>query len=153
MSRPAAAVVLAAVLGAGCTGDRPPPDDDGTPVAATPRCDVLPGRAVAGFFLTKTREIRYPDRIALRKEYRDEDGRLLVYLLGVSGEVGEGAGTSKDVQLSDGTSARLRGSVQNWTLSWADEFPCPQMAVVGNGFTEASFTQLLGRARLVRPDD
>ena len=153
MRRPATAVVLSAVLGAGCTGDRPPLEDDGTPAAVRPRCDVLPGAAVPGFFLTKTREVRYPDRIGLRKEYRDDAGRLLVYLLGISGEVGEGAGTSRDVRLSDGTSARLRGSGENWTLSWEDDPPCPQIAVVGNGFTEASFTQLLGRAGLVRADN
>ena len=151
--RRAAVAVADAVLGAACTGDRPAPEPDGIEGEARPVCEQVPGRGVEGFLLTRTREIRYPDRVALRKEYRDRSGRLLVYLLGVSGEVGEGAGPGTDVTLTSGAPARLRGRGANWTLTWAERFPCTQMSVVGNGFEREEFVALLEEADLLSADE
>ena len=138
----AAALVALAVLGVSCTGDRParetrpvPPADD------LPRCQVSPGSPPEGFLLVRTREIEYPDHVGVREEYRHDDGRLLVYLLGVTGEMGEGSPIAEEVELVTGEAATLFGSENTgaWSLVWAQDLPCPQVAVVGNGFTRDQF--------------
>ncbi len=89
----------------------------------------------------RAREIRYRDHLGVREEYRHQDGRLLVYLLGVTGEMGEGATVVEEVELASGKIATLFGSggKRGWSVSWPDEHPCPQLAVVGNGFTRGEF--------------
>jgi hypothetical protein len=143
-----ALIVAVAVLGAGCTEDSPPaPRARGKPV-----CDRVPGRGVEGFVLYRTERIDQQDEMAVRKEYRDPDGRLLVYLLGVLGEVGEGSTFQEDVELVDGTAASFLGGRGNWALVWEGDPPCPQMAVVGNGFRSADFAGLLVEADLLAPE-
>lgn len=132
------------VLGAGCTGDAPLPSVPGKPV-----CDRIPGRGVEGFVLDETKRFDEEDHIAVRKQYRDRQGRLLVYLLGLSGEIGEGAEQSFEVELVDDTPARFMGSGENWLLVWEGSAPCRHVAVVGNGFRRADFVALLVRADLV----
>ncbi|MGH2690951.1 MAG: hypothetical protein ACRDHM_00415, partial [Actinomycetota bacterium] len=91
---------------------------------------------------------RYSDHIGVREEYRDEDGRLLVYLLGVTGEMGEGAIVVEDVDLATGQPATLLGTegTDAWSLVWSDEPPCPQVAIVGNGFSREAFLSTLGES-------
>jgi hypothetical protein len=142
-----ALAAAAALLGLSCTGEgaaSPRP-------VATPVCDEVPGRGVQGFVLEKTQRIDQTTHIALRREYRDPEGRLLVYLLGVLGEVGEGAPVARQVELVDGTPASFLGGRQNWILRWEDDPPCPQMAVVGNGFRPREFAALMVDAALLSP--
>jgi hypothetical protein len=143
-------LIAVAVLGAGCTGDRPsadlgssPPGDP--PDGGPPRCQASPGPPTEGFVLGRVREIRYPDHIGVREEYRHGDGRLLVYLLGVTGEMGEGATVVEELELSNGEPATLFGDAGNrsWSLVWSDELPCPQMAIVGNSFSRDGFVSAL----------
>jgi hypothetical protein len=142
------ALAAAAVVLVSCTGDpAASPGDRGKPV-----CDRIPGRGVEGFVLDRTQRIEDRDHVALRREYRDPEGRLLVYLLGVLGEVGEGAPVVRRVELVDGTPASFLGGRTNWILRWDEDPPCPQMAVVGNGFRAREFAELMVDAALLSPD-
>jgi hypothetical protein len=149
--RAAAAAVAAAILGAACT-EEPSPRGQAT-AAATPRCEALPGRGPEGFTLQRTREIEEADRVATRLDYRDPEGRRLVYLLGLSGEIGEGMPELGTTTLPDGQEGRFLGRGAAWMLVWEDAFPCPQVAVVGNGFDRPAFVRLLVAIGLVRPSD
>jgi hypothetical protein len=142
-----AIAVLMAVLGPACTEDRSARAGG----ESKPVCETVPGRGVEGFVLDRAQRIEEPDHVAVRREYRDPDGRLLVYLLGVSGEVGEGAATSERVRLVDGTPARFLGGGGNWIRAWNGEARCPQMAVVGNGFRATEFAELMVQADLLDP--
>jgi hypothetical protein len=105
-----------------------------------------------GFILVRTRDIRNPEFVATRREYRDADGRLLVYLLGVPGEIGEGAVVSHDVPLRDGSEGTLLGGPGgNWALTWKDRFPCEQMSVVGNGVSRGELELLMAEVGLLAP--
>jgi hypothetical protein len=145
--RKPAIAVLMAVLGPACTEDRPARAG----LEDQPVCDTVPGRGVEGFVLDRVQRIEEPDHVAVRREYRDPKGRLLVYLLGVFGEVGEGAAASERVSLVDGTPARFLGGAGNWILTWKEEPPCPQMAVVGNGFRAQAFAEVMVQADLLDP--
>lgn len=151
MRRAAVAALAAAVLGAACTEDR---GSRPTPTAAgTPRCETPPGRGPEGFTLERTREIDEDDRVATRLDYRDPEGRRLVYLLGLSGEIGEGLPLVARTTLPGGPSGRFLGQGEAWILVWEEPFPCAQMAVVGNGFGREDFVRLLVAAGLVRPSE
>ena len=153
MRRTAAAALAAAVLGAACTQNeaaRPTPTAE---PAGTPRCETPPGRGPEGFTLKRTREFDEGDRVATRLDYRDPAGRLLVYLLGLSGEIGEGLPVLARTSLPGGQEGLFLGRGQAWMLVWEDPFPCPQMAVVGNGFGRKGFVRLLVAAGLVRPSE
>jgi hypothetical protein len=140
------ALAAAAVVLVSCTGDPATSPGHGKPV-----CDRVPGRGVEGFVLDRTQRIEESDHVALRREYRDPEGRLLVYLLGVLGEVGEGAPVARRVELVDGTAASFLGDGPNWVLRWEEDPPCPQMAVVGNGFRAREFAELMVDAALLSP--
>jgi hypothetical protein len=103
----------------------------------------MPGPVPEGFVLQQDREIPGMDHVATRREYESPDGRLLVLLLGLAGEVGEGAAVAEDVTLRDGTPARFLGGGANWIVTWEDAAPCAQVSVVGNGFTRAGFERIL----------
>lgn len=150
MKRTAVAALAAAVLGAGCTGDR---ITRPTPTAGTPRCENPPGRGPEGFTLKRTREFDEGDRVATRLDYLDPEGRRLVYLLGLSGGIGEGLPLLARTALPGGQAGRFLGRGEAWMLVWEDPFPCPQMAVVGNGFEREDFVRLLAAAGLVRPSE
>jgi hypothetical protein len=145
--RRVAVTVAVAVLAAGCVVSRAAVPGSGP----KPTCDVFPGRGVEGFVLERTQPIDEQDHVAVRHEYLDPRGRLLVYLLGVHGEVGEGSPDRQDVALVDGTPARFLGGRGNWVLVWNDHPPCPQVAVVGNGFRREDFARLLVEAHLLPP--
>ena len=152
--RRALPLLAVVVLGAGCTGDRPaaaPPSPGASSEAGPPRCEASLGAPPEGFLLVRSREIRYRDHVGLREEYRHEDGRLLVHLLGVVGEMGEGASVVEDVELATGEAASLFGSGgrRGWSVVWSDEHPCPQMAVVGNGFSREEFLAAMREARIL----
>ncbi|MGH2675987.1 MAG: hypothetical protein ACRDH1_11325 [Actinomycetota bacterium] len=148
MRRAAVAALAVAVLGAACTQDRSAGDGSAGPM---PRCEALPGRGVEGFVLERTRELDEGDRIATRRDYRDRRGRLLVYLLGLSGEIGEGLPFLGPVTLAGGERARFLGRRTAWMVVWEGAFPCPQLAVVGNGFRKEEFVRLLVEAGLLPP--
>jgi hypothetical protein len=102
--------------------------------------------------LVRSREISNRDFVATRREYRDVDERLLVYLLGVTGEIGEGAPVVDEVSLANGEGATLLGGpVGNWAITWHEEFPCEQMSVVGNGFSREAFVGLMLDSGLLAP--
>lgn len=145
-----AVLATVAVLGAPCTQDRPPvPSATEGPVDGEedgkPRCRDRPGLGVEGFVLVKSRDQDQGEHIAVREEYRDERGRRLYYLLGILGAIGEGLPTVARLELADGTPAVLLGTARTstWILFWEGRFPCPQMAVVGNGITRSDFVDLL----------
>jgi hypothetical protein len=101
-----------------------------------------------GFVLVKSRDLDQGEHIAVREEYRDQRGRRLYYLLGILGAIGEGLPTAARLEMADGTPAVLLGTARTstWVLFWEARFPCPQMAVVGNGITRADFIDLLVRS-------
>lgn len=143
-----------AVLGAGCTGDRPataPPTAGASTEARPPRCDASIGAPPEGFLLVRSREIRYRDHVGVREDYRHEDGRLLVHLLGVVGEMGEGARVAEHIRLATGEPATFFGSGgrRAWSVVWSDEHPCPQMALVANGFSREEFLAAMRDARIL----
>jgi hypothetical protein len=150
VKRTAVAALAAAVLGAGCTDDR---ITRPTPTAGTPRCENPPGRGPEGFTLKRTREFDEGDRVATRQDYLDPEGRRLVYLLGLSGGIGEGLPLLARTTLPGGQAGRFLGRGEAWMLVWEDPFPCPQMAVVGNGFEREDFVRLLAAAGLVSPSE
>jgi hypothetical protein len=148
--RAAVAALAGALLGVGCTEDgavRP------TPAAEKPRCETPPGRGPEGFTLERSREFDEGDRMATRLDYRDPDGRRLVYLLGLSGGIGEGLPVVARTSLTSGEAGRFLGRDRTWMLVWEDSFPCPQMAVVGNDFERRDFVRLVVGAGLVRPSE
>jgi hypothetical protein len=112
------------------------------------------GQPPEGFVLVRTREFRYADRIGVREEYRDPDGRLLVHLLGVEGQVGEHATIADEVELATGEPATIFGDGEhpNWSLVWSGRPPCRQLAVVGNGFTRDEFEAAMSDAGLLASD-
>jgi hypothetical protein len=120
---------------------------------AKPRCDASPGAPPGGFILTRSHELPYRDHVGVREEYRDQDGRLLVYLLGVMGEMGEGAPIAEDIELATGVPATLFGTPDReaWSVVWTQELPCPQMAVVGNSFTREGFEAVMREMGLLAP--
>ena len=148
--------VPTAVRGAGCTEDRSAqrPEAVREPRGEKPRCSAFVGQPPEGFVLVRTREFRYPDRIGVREEYRDQDGRLLVHLLGVGGQLGEHATIADEVELATGDPAKIYGDGQNpnWVLVWNGRPPCRQVAVVGNGFTRAEFEAAMNEAGLLAAD-
>jgi hypothetical protein len=148
--RRAVLVLLAVALGAGCTEGRPTAERRS---GATLRCDAQPGRGVTGFVLEGTREFDEGDRIAVRKDYRDDEGRLLVYLLGLSGEIGEGLPVLGEVRLASGERASFLGEGEAWMLVWESGFPCPQMGVVGNRMGKEAFLRLMVHAAILPPDE
>lgn len=91
--------------------------------------------------------------MATRLDYRDPEGRRLVYLLGLSGEIGEGLPLVARATLPGGQEGRFLGLGEAWMLVWEDAFPCLQMAVVGNGFHRPGFVRVLADLGLVRPTD
>jgi hypothetical protein len=111
----------------------------------------MPGPVPQGFVLQHIRELPAADHVATRSEYEAPDGRLLVYLLGVAGEVGEGAAVAEDVTLRDGTPATFLGGGANWIVTWEEVPPCRQISVVGNGFTRAGFEEVLVEVGLLTP--
>lgn len=126
----------------GATAGRPAPPE------VKPRCGMRPGRVPDGFVLAGTEDLDEGDHVGVRREYRDPAGRLLVYLLGIAGEVGEGATVVEEHRLADGSTARLLGDRggPNWALVWDLPPPCRQAAVVGNGMTRREFTGLMQEA-------
>jgi hypothetical protein len=136
------AVVL---LGVSCTEDSTP----ATETPKRPRCEARPGRGVEGFALHRAREIHYRGHVARRLEYRDTRGRRLFYLLGVVGETGKGPGEFEPVTLVNGTPATFFGRRDTWGVFWRDDHPCPQMAVIGNGFRRDDFIDLALEARIL----
>lgn len=151
MRRAAAAALAVALLGASCTEESEPPPE--ASAAETPRCEALPGRGPEGFALRRSREIDEADRVAIRLEYRDPQGRRLVYLLGLSGAIGEGLPVLGTTTLPTGQEAQFLGRGEAWMLVWEDAFPCPHMAVVGNGFDRPGFVRLVVGMGLVRPSE
>ena len=146
----AVAALAVAALGAACTED-PAARPDRT--AGTPRCDTPPGRGPEGFTLQRTREFEETDRVATRLDYLDPEGRRLVYLLGLSGGIGEGLPLLATTTLPGGPTARFLGRGEAWMLVWEDDFPCLQVAVVGNGFDRPGFVRLLVDLGLLRPSE
>jgi hypothetical protein len=146
VTRAGAATVAVALLGVGCSEAA---RRDGATPEPRPRCEARPGRGVEGFALHRAREITYRDHVARRLEYRDARGRRLFYLLGVVGETGEGPGEFEPVTLVDGTPATFFGRRDAWGVFWRDEPPCPQMAVIGNGFRRKDFIDLAVEARIL----
>ena len=148
MRAPIVSAVVAAVLGVACTGDPAPPERSETPTGPH-RCEERPGVIPEGFILRRTREFPEPDRVAIREEYRDPDGRLLVYLLGVTGEVGEGLPVADDLVIASGEPATLLGREANWVLRWEGDPPCSPSSIVGNGFDRDGFVGLLEDAEVL----
>ena len=147
------ALAVLSVLAAACTGDGAPRSGPSRPaspsptVSATelPTCATWPGGPPPDFIQVRERELRAADHVGVREEYRDPSGRVLVYLLGVPGEIGEGATVEEEVALTTGGSATLLGTVagRNWAVVWDGEFPCERNGIVGNGFGREEFAEAL----------
>ena len=133
MPRALVAASLGATLLASCTGGG---EGDGSPGA--PRC-ANPVKGPDGWILVRTRDVREGDHVGVRQEYRDPRGRRLFFLLGISGEVGEGLPFAGTIPVADGSEARLLGRDLTWALAWEAEPPCSATAVIGQGMPRSRF--------------
>jgi hypothetical protein len=150
--RTATAVLLAAALATSCTGDDSAAGPGTGPEVAgngKPVCRERPGRGVEGFVLVRTRQVDEGRHVALREEYRDGSGRRLFYLLGLHGGIGEGLVVRRHLELVNGHRAAFLGRGENWIVVYRDRFPCPQVAVIGNGFRRGEFLDLLVDASIL----
>ena len=146
MTKTRGVVLLAAILAACSPADEPGGGDP----RAVPRC-TNPAKGVEGFVLTRTREFPERGHVGVRLEYRSPRGERLFYLVGISGEVGEGLPPVDEIELADGSDARLLGRGETWVLAWRDDPPCEPVAVVANGIGRARFLSLMRETGLV-PD-
>ncbi|HET7929394.1 MAG TPA: hypothetical protein VFM40_07570 [Actinomycetota bacterium] len=104
-----------------------------------------------GFERTDTFEERYPDRIGLRVGFRDESGRELHAFAGIPGEFGEGLPEAGTVELVGGRTGRLAGGPHRvWVLTWDEGGLCDPRAVLGRGFDQREFLDLLALAGVAR---
>ncbi len=144
--RAVAGLLATAALAAACSGGGPPGPDPpwaaGDP-GGRPRCDAAPGRSPVGFVLVGQRERRYADHVGVHETLRAPDGRRLDYLLGVTGETGEGLPLEAMLPLISGAEGRLLGRAETWILVWDAPRPCAQNTIVGNGMTRREFLDVL----------
>jgi hypothetical protein len=104
-----------------------------------------------GFERTETFEERYPDRIGLRVGFRDESGREVHAFAGIRGEFGEGLPEAGTVELVGGRTGRLAGGPHRvWVLTWDEGGLCDPRAVLGRGFGQGEFLDLLALAGVAR---
>lgn len=155
-----AGVLAAAALAAACSKGGPAGPDPRRAArdsAGRPRCDAPPGSPPAGFVLVGQRERRYTDHVGVHQTLRAPDGRRLDYLLGVTGETGEGLPLEAMLLVVSGAEGRLLGRGGRWVLTWDAPEPCVQNTVVGNGMTRREFLDVLRGAgvlpRLAGPGD
>jgi hypothetical protein len=100
-----------------------------------------------GFERTDTFEERYPDRIGVRIGFRDEAGHELHAFAGIPGEFGEGLPDAGTVELIGGGTGRLAGGPHRvWVLTWDEGGLCDPRAVLGRGFDQREFLDLLALA-------
>ena len=92
-----------------------------------------------GFERTDTFEERYPDRIGVRLGFRDEAGHELHAFAGIPGEFGEGLPDAGTVELAGGPH-------RVWVLTWEEGGMCDPRAVLGRGFDQREFLDLLALA-------
>lgn len=141
------ALALAASVGAGCTSgtdlearpSTPPPTQE----VVLPGCEEhLPGRP-EGFRSVGMREIRERDHRGVHVRYRGPDRTSIHYLVGISGEIGEGLPFRRTVSLPGGTSARFLGAAGRWVAVWDLPAPCDQAAALGRGMPPVRFLRLV----------
>lgn len=136
----AAAIALAVGLGAAACERSAEPSPP-----APPRCDV-PLTVPDGFQAVGGLEDPHADRVGVRIDLADDEGRELHYFSGIHGEFGEGLADRGEVALRDGGRARLVGGDGTWVLAWVTPAPCTPTVVLGNGMDADEFRDLMRQA-------
>lgn len=102
-----------------------------------------------GFDRVRSEVVERPDRAGVRQQFRDGEGRTLVFHIGVREEVPAGLEPAGSIPLATLGTARLSGTGGTWLLAWEEEPPCSEMAVVGRGFGRRRFLEALGFAQVI----
>jgi hypothetical protein len=106
--------------------------------------------APAGFERLDTFEERYPDRVGVRLDFRDDARREFHVLVGIPGEFGEGMSSAGELELAEGRTATLYAGPEGvWLLFWEQGDRCDPRAVIVNGFTRAELLDALAEVGLV----
>lgn len=145
-------MLLVAVLGAALVVAACAPDGDeaGGIDDAVETCE--PGFSTPeGFRPTESFEDPYADHVGIRLGFVSDDGRELHYFAGIPGEFGEGLPVVSTVEAASGVEGPLQGSGTTWVLSWRAPGPCGVRAVLGSGFSQASFVRTLEDAGIIPP--
>lgn len=150
--RPLLALALAAGVGAGCSGGAGV-ESGPTPAATSPATDRVlpacvrhaPGRP-EGFREVGMREVRERDHRGIHVRYRGPGGSAIHYLVGISGEIGEGLPFRRSVSLSDEVTARFLGADGRWVAVWDLSPPCGQAAALGMGLRAREFLRVVAGA-------
>lgn len=141
-----AVIVLLASLAGACGGEASS-HDEASPDEG-PLCEAG-FTTPEGFRQTESLRDPYPDHVGIRLGFVADDGREIHYFAGIPGEFGEGLPPSGVVTVALGLEGPLQGSDGTWVLSWRAPGPCGVRAVLGTGFTRASFLRTLERAAIV----
>ena len=103
--------------------------------------------APAGFDPLEPFEEEYPDHVGVRLGFRDERGREFHVFAGIPGEFGEGLPEAGTVELVGDRTGRLAGGPHRvWVLTWEEGGMCDPRAVLGRGFDQREFLDLLALA-------
>lgn len=84
------------------------------------------------------------DHVGVHLRYR-APGRRVHYLIGITGEIGEGLPFHGELRLGGGRRVRLLGEAKTWAAVWDLPRPCAQAAVVGSGMPKKDFLRLVRR--------
>ena len=135
-------LVFLLVALSGCGGaDAEAPADD------RPVCEVR-FAAPSGFAPLEPFEEQYADHVGVRLGFRDDEGREFHVLVGIPGEFQERLPEIGDIELSEGRTGFLVGKDLVWILTWDESDVCDPRAVIGNGFTQEEFVDVLEEAGL-----
>jgi hypothetical protein len=144
-SRTWAACAALAILATGCAGDL-------GAESGLPACNARPVDP-GGFEPVATEDIEGADRLGHRYAYRGPAGEEVAFYFGVNTGAGDGLPKVQQLPLTTLGAGQLSGQGTSWTFTWADQFPCDRMRVVGSGITQQRFITVLGLAGVIPAEE
>ena len=143
-------MAIASTVATAC-GSTPDPGATGNPSAAPTavRCDPEVPEAFADWELVDESEVVALDRIGVRQTYVDDRRRNVTLMFGIRGEVGEDLDPAGQRETASGATASLRGRDLAWSLTWRDAGTCGDRAVLGAGFRQPGFEDLMVEAGIL----
>lgn len=94
------------------------------------------------------RDVAAPSHVGTHRTYRSPGGARLDVLLGAVGQVGEGMRLVQELELPNGSPARLLGQGERWALVWEGEAPCLRNGILAEGMGRSEFLGVLERMGL-----